>query len=347
MSDASGTTNYTYDSMDRLITKSSPEGILSYTYNPVGKLESINSNHAGGVSISYTYDSLNRLSSATDVTGSTAYAYDPANNLGSVTYPNGVKAQFTYDSLNRVIGLSSQVSGYTYQRGATGKLTSVTEQSGGTANWSYDGINRLTGETVTLAPSGNNGSVSYSLDPVGNRLADMSTLTGILSATSAFNADDEISSETYDANGNVTLTGGKAFIYDSENQLVSVNGGSVTLVYDGDGNRVAKTVNGVTTYYLLDDLNPTGYAQVVEELSSTGIVARQYTYGMQRISESRPDQQFAVGQFLWLRRRRECSSVDGFFRHSHRHLRVRRIWKSRPNLRFDPERVPVPGRAIR
>ncbi len=48
--------------------------------------------------------------------------------------------------------------------------------------------------------------------------------------------------------------------------LVSMNGGAVTITYDGDGNRVAKTVNGMTTKYLVDDLNPTGYAQVMEEL---------------------------------------------------------------------------------
>jgi RHS repeat-associated protein len=71
---------------------------------------------------------------------------------------------------------------------------------------------------------------------------------------------------------------------------MSASGTAVTIVYDGDGNRVAKTVttNGVptTTSYLVDDLNPTGYAQVVEELSSGGTVERQYTYGLQRIDEN-------------------------------------------------------------
>jgi RHS repeat-associated protein len=62
-----------------------------------------------------------------------------------------------------------------------------------------------------------------------------------------------------------------------------MNGGAVTLLYDGDGNRVAKTVNGVTTRYLVDDLNPTGYSQVVEE---TGSTERTYTYGLQRIDEN-------------------------------------------------------------
>jgi hypothetical protein len=54
-------------------------------------------------------------------------------------------------------------------------------------------------------------------------------------------------------------------------------GSTVGLMYDGDGNRVAKSVNGVTTYYLVDDLNLTGYSQVVEKLSSSGAVTRQYT----------------------------------------------------------------------
>jgi RHS repeat-associated protein len=59
----------------------------------------------------------------------------------------------------------------------------------------------------------------------------------------------------------------------------------VTIVYDGDGNRVSKTVAGVTTDYLVDDRNLTGYAQVLEEISG-GAVQRVYTYGLSRISQS-------------------------------------------------------------
>src|ERR1035438_6614795 len=69
-----------------------------------------------------------------------------------------------------------------------------------------------------------------------------------------------------------------------------VNGSTVvTMQYDAFGNRVAKTVGTVTTQYLVDDLNPTGYPQVVEELTGpigSGAVTRQYTYGLQRISEN-------------------------------------------------------------
>ncbi len=83
----------------------------------------------------------------------------------------------------------------------------------------------------------------------------------------------------------MTAADGKSFSYDSQNELVSMNGGAVQIMYDGDGNRVAKSVNGVVTRYLVDDLNPTGLPQVMDELTGTGVVTRTYTYGLQRISE--------------------------------------------------------------
>ena len=92
---------------------------------------------------------------------------------------------------------------------------------------------------------------------------------------------------TVRANGNVIATGGKNFTYDAENHLtgMSVSGTTVSIVYDAFGNRVSKTVNGVTTKYLVeDDVNPTGYPQVLDELTGS-TVTRTYTYGLQRISQ--------------------------------------------------------------
>jgi RHS repeat-associated protein len=211
----------------------------------------------------------------------TTYSYDPASNLATVTYPNGLSSTFTYDSLNRL----KSMNGYTYQLGATGNRTSASEQSGRAVNWSYDGIYRLTNETISLDPHSNNGSVTYGLDPVGNRLNQNSTLPGITTGSATFDTNDRLSTETYDANGNTLATGPRMFVYDFENRLKSMNNGAVTIVYDGDGNRIAKTANGATTRYLVDDLNPTGWSQVVEEtLGST--VRRTYSYGLQRISQT-------------------------------------------------------------
>ncbi len=287
MSDASGTTSYTYDSMDRLTQKATPEGTLTYSYDAAGNLASMQSAD-GAVNVGYTWNSLNLLGQVADGRlGTTSYQYDPANNLLTMTYPNQVVSNYTYDELNRVSIMASGNSGYAYQRGPTGNLTGAVELSNRTVNWGYNGVYQLTGETITGDPSKNNGSVGYGLDPVGNRLTESSSLPDIPSGSWGYNPDDEVSSESYDQNGNVIASGGKTFSYDSENHLMSM-GGTVALLYDGDGNRVAKSVNGVVTRYLVDDLNPTGYPQVVEELNGSNVATRTYTYGLQRISEYQP-----------------------------------------------------------
>src|SRR5437879_4296111 len=74
--------------------------------------------------------------------------------------------------------------------------------------------------------------------------------------------NDQLSADTYDSAGNTTVSNSVGYVYDFENRLVQAGGG-IGIVYDGEGNRVSKTVAGVTTAYLVDDQNPTGYAQVV------------------------------------------------------------------------------------
>ena len=86
------------------------------------------------------------------------------------------------------------------------------------------------------------------------------------------------------ANGNTTASNVLGYVYDFENRLVRQGG--ITIVYDGDGNRVSKTVAGVTTTYLVDDQNPTGYAQAIYESNSqTGAMA-QYAYGLELVGRS-------------------------------------------------------------
>jgi RHS repeat-associated protein len=289
-----GTVNYNYDPLDRLITKATPEGTLSYTYYANGNVETIASSNPNGVSVTLTWDALNRLSSVIDNrlssgANTAVYTYDPAGNVATATYPNCFQMTFTYDQLSRMKAVSTPVSSYTYQLGPTGIRTGATEGNGRTLTWNYDGIYRLTSEAVGNDQSGGNGEADYTLDPVGNRTSANSSLPGVQSVTLAsFNLDDWLSPETYDANGNVLTAGGISYTYDSENHMISAtgNGKVVTMVYDAFGNRVAKTVNDVTTKYLVeDDVNPTGLPQVLEETINS-VVQRTYTYGLQRISES-------------------------------------------------------------
>jgi RHS repeat-associated protein len=106
----------------------------------------------------------------------------------------------------------------------------------------------------------------------------------VASTSTTYNADDQSQAETSDATGNTVATGGRSYTYNSWLKLVSMNGGQVTLAYNGLGQLVSKTSGGITTQYLIDDLSPTGYPQVVAELVN-GQAVRTYTYGLERISE--------------------------------------------------------------
>jgi RHS repeat-associated protein len=68
--------------------------------------------------------------------------------------------------------------------------------------------------------------------------------------------------------------------------VVDTNGaapsGSTTYKYeyDASGVRISQTIGNAKTIYVVDGSNPTGYAQVLEEKSSTGSVTTTYTIGL-------------------------------------------------------------------
>jgi RHS repeat-associated protein len=114
--------------------------------------------------------------------------------------------------------------------------------------------------------------------------------SGVPSQAPTFDANDRLNSDTSDNNGNTTGSDGSVYSYDFENRLIRVvkpDGTLIQVVYDGDGNRVSKTVAGVTTKFLVDTNNLTGYAQVLEELDAAGTVQVAYAYGLDLISQTR------------------------------------------------------------
>ncbi|MFN7939163.1 MAG: RHS repeat-associated core domain-containing protein, partial [Bryobacteraceae bacterium] len=283
MADASGTTTWTYDFRDRVKTKATLQGTLTYGYHPNSLVASVVSSNANGVNVSYAYDSLNRLQTVTDQVGATSFTWDDAGNPATMAYPNGVVHTFgtdVMDRMNAVTKTPNTLASYSYTFGNSGQKLTATESGGRSMSWGYDAVYKLLSETVVP-----DGTVNYTLDAVGNRLSRGSTITGIPSTTNTFDLNDRISGDTFDDNGNTLTSGGQTFGYDFLDRLTSYNGGAVTMVYDGDGNRIGKTAGGATTRYLVDDLTPTGYAQVAEEVVA-GSVVRRYTHGRGRISQT-------------------------------------------------------------
>ena len=325
MTDASGTTTYGYDSRDRLKTKATPQGTLIYDYDDASNLVSITTNTPDGASMTYSHDALNRINKVTDANNQeTAYGYDEVGNMTGVGLPNGIITGYQYDDANRLasMGHSSgslgNIANFAYGLNPTGHRRESVETGVGlqplnpTAPrnrvWSYDNLWRLKTETLTGGAAPANGVATYSLDSVGNRRARTTTIAGLVNQTFSYNSNDRLDGDTYDSNGNtkaspVSQPGGAVGAapapvngtdqYDSSNRLITRNGSngdSVQVTYDGDGNRVRQVVtkNGLpnTTTYLVDDMNPTGYAQVIEERVN-GALDKVYTFGHDLISMDR------------------------------------------------------------
>ena len=120
---------------------------------------------------------------------------------------------------------------------------------------------------------------------------------------------------------------------------------AVALAYNGLGQLVAKTANGVTTQYLVDDLSPTGYPQVVAELVN-GQAVRTYTYGLERISELQKVNSTLTTSFYQYNGRgtvrlltNSAAAVTDTY--------VRRLWQPDCPDRYHPQRLSLSRRALR
>jgi RHS repeat-associated protein len=233
---------YRYDTLDRLVQRTTPEGTITYTYDRNGNRASITT--ATGTT-KYAYDELNRLASVTDPQGKqTTYEYDESGNKKRVSYPNNVTTLYAYDDNNRLTRITHQrtddaqiLADYRYTLKANGQREALAEYNSTQAStqdrpdrvshWSYDDLQRLTEERVELRqPDGSLQLVrttGFEYDKTGNRLKQR------------------------EAKGQLSVT--TSYVYDANDRLLSesTSDGAVTAYgYDDAGNTVRKSVNAVT-----------------------------------------------------------------------------------------------------
>jgi len=313
LTNASGVLTYGYNALSRMTSNVTPVGTLYYGYDAAGNLTSLGSATVNGVTNSYQYDALNRLTNVIDgrldPTNNTTYAFDAAGNLQRLRYGNDVTNLYSYDLRNRLTNLvwmrtNAVRASFFYTLGPTGNRLTLADSVLGTNHtftWSYDRLFRLTNEVIIGdSPTG---GLAYAYDSVGNRLAR--TITGGLSAaltnqTLNFDLNDRLDNDSnpangtawFDAAGNTRTNGVDTCLFDWNNQLTNFSTGPVSVFYDGDGNRLKKIAGGTNTVYLVATVNPTGYAQVVEESTVSGgttTLAKRYTHGLDLISQTAMD----------------------------------------------------------
>ena len=268
MTDSTGTTDYSYDRYNRLTEVAYPNIFsIYYDYDKSNNLTKIT--YPTGEEIVYDYDDNNHLIGVTDNTGMTSYAYNnQTNDLIKKTLPDGVYTDYTYDTAHRITDVENRrsddtlISSYHYEFDANNNRTQVietTESSTKTIDYIYDDLNRL-----ERADYSDGTFEVYTYDASGNR---QTKTTQDETIDYEYDGDNRLlrAGNTiffYDASGNMIrkMTPDRTidYIYNHENRLVQYTDGTDTIDfgYDGDGNRVSKTVNGEMTKYVNDISSP-------------------------------------------------------------------------------------------
>ena len=272
---------WSYNSADQVVAMTYPGGnagelgeVVSYGYHPQGWADSLTSDL--GIYVQQTaYDAAGRVLRREFRMDLLSAVYDyfawtvPAGN-GRLQAIRSMGPQGPRRHRWEPDPSPSPLQALYYYYDAVGNVTSIKDWAAGVAygdwpfpqfhQYGYDELDRLVSASVARG-NGGTYSESYTYDPETGVLiskggATYTTDPAHPHAVSEVNGTPGL---WYDESGNLVrrLVGGHAeeLIYDAESRLIRVmRDGSILadFVYDGDGNRVLGSVDGVTTVYVGD-----------------------------------------------------------------------------------------------
>ncbi len=272
--------NYYYDVLGELTS-------IQFSYAPVGEQNA--QYYANGKRMNYSHNAFGRL---TSIQISNNYAYGQTSSIllnagsqetstnyglqlaiGDTVIGQSSSAnytvhwglgQFNYmnpSTLNYINPSTLQVLAYAYD--SVGNRTLQVDISNNSTFYYYDTLYRLTTEQRI----GTNAYTrSYTYDPAGNRtqmliLSDStSTTTYILNNLNQITASTTNGVETlysYDANGNLLSKGSTSYLWNKDDQLITVflSNDTVSYLYDSFGRRSQRVHGNSTTNYQLEGLD--------------------------------------------------------------------------------------------
>ncbi|MDD3793832.1 MAG: hypothetical protein PHI37_03405 [Candidatus Gracilibacteria bacterium] len=284
------TTNYTYDSDNRLVSETNNlNKTKTYTYNKLNQVISKTDEEGNITNYSYTY--TGKVKTETKISNSgnktTTYTYDQMGNMLSVTDSEGNITNYEYDELNRLVKqIYADNKQVNYEYDTNNNLVQKTDPNGTIINYTYDSQNRLISKNITNgngvvgttsetysydelgrlleANDSNNHKLQFSYDSLGRKITE--TQSGSLV------------SYDYDNNNNLTSVNDVNYIYDELNRITSIGYDSnniatynytglenTSIVYTNNTSiirgfdnlsRINSLNNGVNTYnYTYDDVN--------------------------------------------------------------------------------------------
>ena len=285
------TTNLSYDSRHRLVSRNVGGELTSYDYDGVGQLTRVTL--PDGSSLTYSHDAAHRLTGMSDNLGNRmAYAldamgnriqeqvFDPGNALARTRSRvfNGLNqlfqeisaqnhtTQYAYDNQGNVVSIDGPLAGTvdvtTNAYDTLNRLRQLTDPNNGVTQYAYNGIDQLVSVTDPR-----NLTTTYGYDGLGNLNSQLSPDTGTTAST-------------YDAAGNVlTRTDAKGqtttYAYDALNRVASItfaDNSRQTYLYDVGANGIGRL---------------TSITETDSQSQTTGLIAYAFDAHGRTVSETR------------------------------------------------------------
>lgn len=258
VTDASGSTSWTYDPQGRVLSRQQDMGIsktASYSYDLAGRLHILTLPSGNTITYSYTDDKVTSLM----LNGSTVILsnvlYRPFGPIQSWEWGNGTFAAREYDSDGLITDIDSAgLKSYSYDDAF--RITAITDaiDPNSSQSYGYDLLDRLT------SANGTSLNQSWTYDANGNRLTQGGGQPSTYTVSSTNNRLTSITggltrTYTYDAAGNTTSDGAATFTYNDAGRMVSATKAGVTTIYrlNALGQRVKKITGTSSTYFAYDE----------------------------------------------------------------------------------------------
>ena len=244
VSDASGSTSYTYDSAGRVSSKTQtvingPTLTTLYGWNPAGQLLSLTTPAGNVVGYEYT-DGRPTSIKVNHVTLLSGVQYEPFGPNGGWQWGNSDDSFRIFDNDYRLTQWQGPVT-KSVAWDAANRITAITatETPPTTQTYGYDAVNRLLTAAVPA------GTFAWTFDPVGNRLTQVES--GATTSYSYVPGSQKL--------GSTSGAQVASFAYTPDGSTEAVAGfGAATFTYDGVGRMASATANGITTAYQVNAL---------------------------------------------------------------------------------------------
>ena len=256
----------TYDPVGRVDTYTDNIGLIDYSHNNNGNLETVTE---GTKVITREYDDLNRLKLYRNADGEEIeYRYHPEGQLWKIIYPDKTKVvEYIYDDANRlktVTDWDNRVT--TYHWDGDSRLVAIDRPNNTRREITYDAA----GRTATIREIAADGKIiafyKFERDALGRIKHEVRAPRAPAFHTSTqnatFDADDRLATFNgqnvgNDADGNMTYapvsaSGWKNFQYDARNRLTAVGTPQEwENIFDAEGIRVEYRNQGVPTKFVV------------------------------------------------------------------------------------------------